>query len=109
MRHRLARIGLVVAALVAVAAVSFAYFSSSGSAIARGTVGSVNPPTNVSAQQSGSAVAITWSAASLSTGGSVQGYRVKRSDGTAICGSPTLVTSLSCTDSSPTTGSTYTV
>src|SRR5262249_41585876 len=51
---------------------------------------------------------VSWDAASLSTGGIVQGYTVKRSDGVAVCGSPTLVTAQSCMDATPTPGSTYT-
>jgi hypothetical protein len=60
--------------------------------------------------RSGLDVAISWNAATLSSGGSVQGYYVKRSDGATICGVPTLATGVSCTDTTVTPGTyTYTV
>jgi hypothetical protein len=99
-----------VVVLLGVAVGASAYFTSHGTGTASASVGSINPPSNVTAQQTGADVKINWSAATLSSGGSVQGYRVERSDNTTICGSPTLVTSLSCTDTSVPSGTyTYTV
>jgi large repetitive protein len=99
-----------VATLLAVAVGAWGYFTSTGTGTATASVGSINPPSSVTAQQTGANVAASWSAATLNLGGSVQGYRVKRSDGTTVCGSPTLVTGLSCTDSSVPSGTyTYTV
>jgi hypothetical protein len=96
--------------LLGVAGGASAYFTSHGTGTASASVGTLNPPSNVTTQQTGADVTISWSAATLSSGGSVQGYRVKRSDNTTICGSPTLVTSLSCTDTSVPSGTyTYTV
>jgi large repetitive protein len=104
--RRLPAIAAVVV-LLAAAVGAWAYFTSTGTGTASASVGSINPPSNVTAQQTGANVVISWNAATLSSGGSLQGYRVKRSDNTTICGSPTLVTSLSCTDTSVASG-TYT-
>src|SRR5205807_2583008 len=101
-------IAVIVVALGAVAG-AWAYFSAAGTSTAHASVGKINPPSiNTTSQNSSGAVTITWNAATLSTGSSVQGYTVKRSDGALVCGSPTLATSLSCTDSTTTPGSTYT-
>jgi Quinohemoprotein amine dehydrogenase, alpha subunit domain III len=107
---RTARTCAIVAALAALvlAAGALAYFSSSGSSRAAAIVGSVTAAGNPTAQVSSGSVNVTWQAAALSSGGAVQGYKVTRSDGTTICGSPALLATLSCTDSSPSTGSTYT-
>jgi hypothetical protein len=97
MKHRLPmRFAQAIAALLApllAAGAPLAFFSASGAGAAQGDVATIVAPTGVSAQQSGS-LSISWTAARLSNGGSVQGYRVSRSDGTAICGTPTLITSL---------------
>jgi hypothetical protein len=109
---RLRRLPAVAAVLVllSLAGGAWAYFTSHGTGTASASVGSINPPSNVTGQQTGADIKITWSAATLSSGGSVQGYRVMRSDNTTICGSPTLVTSPSCTDTSVPNGTyTYTV
>ena len=99
---------LVLALVLSVGAV--AYFTSTGSGTAQASVGSVNAPTGVTAKQSGANVTIDWGAATLSSGGGVQGYVVTRSDGTTVCGSPTPVTGLSCTDENVPSGNyTYTV
>lgn len=96
--------------LLGLASGALAYFLSSGTGAASASVGSVEAPSGVSAQQSGADVTVSWNSASLSSGGSVQGYSVKRSDGTSVCGSPTLVTTLACTDQSVPAGSySYTV
>jgi hypothetical protein len=97
-------------AVFGITAVALAYFTATGTGTASASVGSINPPSSVTATRSGVNVAISWTAASLLSGASVQGYYVKRSDGTTICGSPTLVTGLSCTDTTVTPGTyTYTV
>ena len=89
---------------------ALAYFTTTGSGTVVATTATINPPSNVTVAASGTTVTITWAAASLSSGGAVQGYRVTRSDNAAVCGTPTLVTSLSCTDSSVPAGTyTYTV
>lgn len=89
---------------------ALAYFSATGTGTAQATVATINGPSGVTAVQGGSSITVAWNAATLSSGGAVQGYSVKRSDGTTICGSPTLVTTLSCTDSSVPSGTyTYTV
>jgi len=99
---------LTLALFLGVVAGAGAYFTSTGRGTAAVSVGSINPPSNVRLQQTGTTVLISWNAATLSSGGSVQGYRVKRSDGTTICSSPTLVTGLSCTDSAVPPGTSYT-
>jgi hypothetical protein len=109
-RSLIAAIGAALAVLVALPVGASAYFSSNGTATGAASVGSVDPPSNVTAQQTGADVTISWSAATVSSGGSVQGYTVKRSDGTTVCGSPTLVTGSSCPDANVPGGSyTYTV
>ena len=106
---RLAQATLGVLAPLVAAAASLAFFSATGAGAAQGSVATIIAPTNVVAQQTGS-VSSSWTAARLSSGGSVQGYRVNRSDGTIICGSPTLVTTLQCTDAGAPAGTySYTV
>jgi YVTN family beta-propeller protein len=97
-------------AVLAFAAAAVAFFTDTGTGSAAASVGAVNPPANLAVQQSDSDVTISWDAATLSSGDPVQGYTVARSDGITVCGSPTPVTTLSCTDSSVPAGSyTYTV
>lgn len=87
-----------------------AYFSTGGSGSGATQAANIVGPAGVSATQSGTNLTVTWSPANLSSGVAVQGYKLTRSDGTTVCGSPTLVTSLSCTDASVPSGSyTYTV
>jgi hypothetical protein len=96
--------------VLGVAAGALAYFIGTGTATASASVGAINPPTNLTTQQTGTNVTIDWDAATLSSGGAVQGYLVTRSDGATICGSPTLDTNDSCTDTDVPAGSyTYTV
>ncbi len=91
-------------------AVAWGYFSTTGSGSAQASVAGLTAPSAVTATQTGNSVTVTWSAASVTSGTAVDGYRVTRSDNTTICGSPTLVTVLTCTDSAPLGGSaTYTV
>jgi hypothetical protein len=87
-----------------------AFFSGTGSGSGSSQLPTLVGPSPVTLSQSGTVVTVGWSAATLSTGAAVQGYKVTRSDGATICGSPTLVTTLSCTDSGPPAGTyTYTV
>ncbi len=103
-RLRVALLAAAAAGLLA-AAGALAYFVSSATATAPVSVGSIEPPTNVTTQQSGPDVAVSWTAATLSSGAAVQGYAVTRSDGATVCGSPTLVTLDTCTDTSVPPGS----
>ena len=101
---------LGLAVLLTPVSAALAYFSTTGMGTAQATIATINGPSGVTLVQSGSSITVSWNAATLSTGGAVQGYSVKRSDGTTICGSPTLVTTLSCTDSAVPSGTyTYTV
>lgn len=94
---------------LALAAGALGFFTHTGIGTATAAVGAINPPSTVTAARSGVNVAISWNAATLSSGGAVQGYYVKRSDGATICGVPTLVTGVSCTDATVTPGTfTYT-
>lgn len=96
--------------LCAFAGGAAAYFSTSGAGSAQATVATIRGPSAVTLVQSGTSITVSWSAATLSVGGAVQGYYVKRSDGTTVCGIPILVTSLSCTDTGVPAGTyTYTV
>lgn len=107
---RVARWLLPVVLLLGNAGVALAYFSTTGAGSAQTTVPTINGPSAVSATQSGTGIAVTWAAATVSSGPAVTGYRVSRSDGATVCGSPTLVTTLSCTDAAVPAGSyTYTV
>jgi DNA-binding beta-propeller fold protein YncE len=111
--HRPRNAGALITTLLVlgiVAAGALAYFVSSGTATASASVGAINAPASVTAEQSGSDVKIAWDAATLSSGGAVQGYTVTRSDGATICGSPALDANDSCTDTGVPAGSyTYTV
>jgi hypothetical protein len=108
-RHLLG--GLFVwASLLAMAGPGAAYFTTTASGKVTAGVATINGPTGVTLVQSGTTIAVSWSAAALSTGGAVQGYYVKRSDGATVCGIPTLVTALTCTDSTVPAGThTYSV
>lgn len=100
------------AALVAFgfAGAAWAYLTTTGAGSASASIGSISAPSNVTATQTGADIAISWDAATLSSGAAVDGYRVTRSGGTTICGSPTLVTGLSCTDTNAPSGTiSYTV
>jgi hypothetical protein len=89
---------------------ALAYLSTTGTGSGSTQLATITGPSSVTVSQAGSTVTVSWSAATLSSGTAVQGYTVTRSDGTAICGSATLVTSLSCTDSGVGSGTyTYTV
>ncbi|HWF49163.1 MAG TPA: beta-propeller fold lactonase family protein [Solirubrobacteraceae bacterium] len=99
---------LVAAAVLAGGALAF--YVASGTGVASASVGSISAPSNLTTQQTGANITVSWTAATLDSGAAVQGYIVKRSDGTTICGSPTLDSSLTCTDTSVPGGTfTYTV
>jgi hypothetical protein len=105
-------LALMIALVLAAVPVSnaLAYYSATGSGTATATAATIIGPSNVSVSQTGANVTVSWTAATLSSGLAVQGYRVTRSGGTTVCGSPTLVPTLSCTDSSvPAATYTYTV
>lgn len=113
--HRCFSAIAAVAIVLGLAAGAWAYFTSTGAGNAGASVGTLNPPTNVSANASGGTVAVTWTP-SITGSGAVApaGYYVSRtsSDGTtsAACGSSatSLVTSgTSCSDASVPAG-TYT-
>lgn len=107
----LARLALLVlTVLVGHAGAAMAYFSTTGAGSGRAAVATITGPSAITVVQTGTSVTVSWSAATLSGGGAVQGYYVKRSDGTTICGSPALVSSLSCADASASSGTySYTV
>jgi hypothetical protein len=113
MRRLIARLGqaaLLFAVLTVLATGALGYFSATGTGTAQATVSTISAPANPTPLQSGSSITIGWSAATLSSGAAVQGYRVRRSDGTNVCGVPTLTTALQCTDSAVPAGTyTYTV
>src|SRR5947209_10512922 len=113
MRLRLIRLSgaiLLVGALLGNADRALAALSTTGAGAVSASVGAIIGPSAVTVVQSGTSIAISWTAASVSSGAAVDGYYVKRSDGTTICGAPTLVSTLSCTDTSGATGSyTYAV
>jgi hypothetical protein len=110
-RRGLSRLMLVTGAFMLLGAGSAeAYVTTTGAGTGSTQLPTMVAPSALAVSQSGAVVSVSWNAASLSTGAAVQGYTVKRSDGTTVCGSPTLVTSLSCTDTSPPSGTyTYTV
>jgi hypothetical protein len=87
-----------------------AYFSGTGAGSGSVQAANIVGPSGITVSQSGTTVTVSWSAATLTSGVAVQGYKVTRSDGTVICGGTTLVTTHSCTDSNPPSGTyTYTV
>jgi hypothetical protein len=89
---------------------ALAYYSTSGTGSGSTSLPTITGPSAVTVTQSGATITVSWTAAMLSSGTAVQGYQVTRSDGTTICGSPTVVTSLSCTDAEVSSGTyTYTV
>lgn len=109
-RSALCALAVSSALLLIHASGAMAYLSSTGSGAAAIQLPTISGPSAVTVSQTDSTVTVSWSAATLSSGPAVQGYTVKRSDGTTICGSPTLVTALSCTDSGAASGTyTYTV
>ena len=76
------RLLLLLALVVGDAGGALAYFAGVGASTAQATVGSISPPSGVTATQGGANITVSWNAATLSTGGAVQGYTVTRSDGT---------------------------
>ena len=118
-RHAgLRRLMVLAAGLVAalgLTTIALAYLTASttsgsnGKSLA-GSVGAPSSPT-VPAYSNDGHVTVSWGAATLASGGAVQGYYVVRSDSTAVCGSlASPVTGLSCSDVVGTNGTyTYTV
>jgi hypothetical protein len=107
--RRLSALATAVVVLGFIAA-ALAYWTTTGTGTAQATVATISGPSNVTVQQSGANITVGWTAATLSSGGAVQGYRVARSGGASVCGTPTLVTTLSCTDTGVPVGTyTYTV
>src|SRR5579884_4273480 len=101
---------LLCSLLVVHVAPAAAFYLTSGSGSGSAQAPRIVGPSGASATQAGASVTVSWAAAALSSGPPVQGYKVTRSDGSTVCGSPTLVTSLSCTDSSVPQGAyTYSV
>jgi hypothetical protein len=101
---------LVLAIVLGNAGTALAYLSTAGAGTALATAATIVGPSGVTASQTGTNITVSWSAATLSSGSPVQGYRVSRSDGASVCGSTVLVTTLSCTDSAVPAGTyTYTV
>ena len=114
-RRRLIALPVGLLAALSLAGMAFAYLSASttsgsnGKSLA-GSVGAPSSPT-VPAYSSDGHVTVSWGAATLASGGAVQGYYVVRSDSTVVCGSlASPVTGPSCSDVVGTNGTyTYTV
>jgi len=109
--RRRSLIVLVAVALVALGAVAWAHWSTSGSGTAVGSVGTLTAPGKPSTSVSGSTISLGWSAAALSGGGSV-GYHVERrsasgSTWTDVCSSSDAapIASLGCSDTPSSFGS----
>ena len=103
-KRRLITLATTLVALV-VAAGAVAYFTSTGTANASSSVGTLAAPTGVAAQVSGPTVAVSWNEVTAPTGGTVDGYYVQRISGstaTPACGSSALTplsgSATSCTD-----------
>ncbi|MGH2869328.1 MAG: hypothetical protein ACRDNK_17420, partial [Solirubrobacteraceae bacterium] len=103
----LPRVLVVLAIVLANAGTAVAYLSTTGNGTAQTRVATIVAPSAVTTSQAGANITVSWNAATLSSGSAVQGYQVSRSDGANVCGSPTLVTSLSCSDTAVPAG-TYT-
>jgi hypothetical protein len=84
--------GLVAAVLAAVLGigVAWAYWTAQGSGNAAANVATFNPPTNVTASTTTGTgtVGLSWSAASLSTGGAPTGYYVSRITNSSSASAP---------------------
>ncbi len=101
---------LMIAIFLGNGGTALAYFSSTGTGTALARAATIVGGSGVTTSQTGANIAVSWNAATLSSGSPVQGYRVSRSDGASVCGSPALVTSLSCSDPAVPSGTyTYTV
>jgi hypothetical protein len=108
---------LAVFLAVAIATVgAFAYYTSSGTGSASASVGTLNPPTGVTASAAGSTVTVSWVAPS--SGVAPQGYYVQRylgstpspACGTSAISLTTPSSAITCADTSVPTGTyTYTV
>jgi hypothetical protein len=112
-RRSLIKCGVVVLTLL-LAAAAVAYWTAGGSGDASATAATLNAPTNVSANASGSTVFVSWTGSTLSNGAAVQDYYVTRTNTStsatsAACGSSpsSPVSGTSCSDTSVPSG-TYT-
>lgn len=106
-RRRGRRLLVLLAAFAIVATAigaASAYFTSSGTGSGTGTVGTLNPPTNVTADQADEAVAVSWTAPTGPV--AATGYYVERtstavgSDAEPACGTSPAnpIAATSCTD-----------
>jgi hypothetical protein len=110
LRRCLPRVLVVLAIFLGNGGTALAYYSTTGTGTALATTATIVGGSGVTTSQAGANVTVSWNAATLSSGLPVQGYRVSRSDGASVCGSPALVTSLSCSDTAVPVGTyTYTV
>ena len=111
MIRRVAQIVLpALAVLLSVAAPANAYWTSTGTGSAAGSVGTLNEPTAVTANASGTTVAVNWAAPSTSSSAvTPDGYYVTRASTsspntpTPACGSSStnlITTATSCSDTS---------
>ena len=79
-RRRFVWLSTALLATLIVTAGALAYFASTGTnTAAAGAIGSIDPPTAVTAVMSGADVTVSWNAATRSSGDAVSGYRVVRS------------------------------
>ena len=110
LRRNLPSVVILLAMFFGNAGGALAYLSTTGSGTALATVATITGPSTVTVSQTGTGIAVSWNPATLSSGSAVDGYRVTRSDGAAVCGTPTLVTTLTCTDAAVPAGTySYTV
>jgi len=104
---------LLVAAFTLVGTSAWAYWTTAGYGTGSATTGTLNPPTNpIASNTNGSSIiGVSWTASAGPT--TPTGYYVTRKSGTTtvvVCGSATLITGTSCTDSAASYGTyTYTV
>jgi hypothetical protein len=113
-RRRLLKLGLPLLGVLVVAVAAWAYWTTQGSGSGSATAGTLNAPTNVTANASGSTVSVSWTGSTLSNGTEAQGYYVTRTNTStsatsAACGSSSssLISGTSCSDTSV-PGGTYT-
>lgn len=89
--------GLVAAVVAAVLGIgaAWAYWTAQGGGNATASVATFNPPTNVTATSTvgSGTVGLTWSAASLSTGGAPTGYYVTRINNSTSASAPACASS----------------
>lgn len=115
-RRQTVAVAALVAGLLAVTPAAWSYFTTVGTGSGAGSVGTLGTPAGVSASASGTSVTLTWSGPAAPGGGTVDGYYVQRSPGSAsgtCASSPSSLlaaSASSCNDTGLTTGAyTYTV